>query len=185
MSAQETFINPVVNYLDSLRRNVEQLLDFIAREIRYCKNSRRPGQHSFRRLKIERAPESTLLAGTRHMLEHVVDRHHIGTGQRPRQGKKIGDMDEVAIQSLQCVAEPTIPLNGTLSAKQRNRLEVWRQRADFLDLGRRPDQKILVLVVEPAQRADHITDVGAHAKLGHPPYVDGDSHRWHLTIEQV
>src|ERR1700687_829202 len=116
------------------------------------------------------------------MLEHVVDRHHIGTGQRPREGKKIGDMDEVAIQSLQCVAELTIPLNGTLSGKQGNRLEVWRQRADFLDLGRRPDQKILVLVVEPAQRANHITDIGSHAKLGHPPYVDGDSHRWHLTI---
>src|ERR1700687_594062 len=116
------------------------------------------------------------------MLKHVVDRPPIGTRQRPRQGKKIGDMDQVAIQSLQRIAELTIPPKRTLSAKQRNRLEVWRQSANFINLGRRPDQKILVLVVEPAERANHITDVGAHAKLGHPPYVDGDSHRWHLTI---
>src|ERR1700730_7622457 len=182
MSAQEALINRVVDYLDSLRRNVEKLLDFIASEIGHGKNSCRPGQHSLGRLKIKRAPESALLTRTRHVLEHVVDRHHIGTRQRPRQGKKIGDMRQVAIQSLHRIAELTIASKGTLSAKQWNRLEVWRQSANFINLGRRPDQKILVLVVEPAQRANHITDIGAHAKLGHPPYVDGDSHRWHLTI---
>src|SRR5579864_2321755 len=64
-------------------------------------------------------------------------------------------------------------------------MEVGRQGANFFDLGWRTDQNKLVLVVESAQRAHHIADICADAELGHPPYVDGDLHGRHLTIEQA
>jgi hypothetical protein len=55
-------------------------------------------------------------------------------------------------------------------------LEIRRQRPDFLNLGGRPDQKILILLIKPAKRANNIADVCADAKLGHPSDVDGDLH---------
>src|SRR5205809_642575 len=38
-------------------------------------------------------------------------------------------------------------------------------------------------MVETSERADHIADIRAYAELGHPPNVDRDLHRWHLTTE--
>src|SRR5579864_536650 len=38
-------------------------------------------------------------------------------------------------------------------------------------------------MVEAPQRAYHIANVGAYAKLGHPPDVDGDLHPRHLTTD--
>src|ERR1700682_5660076 len=64
-------------------------------------------------------------------------------------------------------------------------MKVRRQRANFLDFGRGADQNKLVIMIESSQRANHVADISAHAKFGHPPDVDGNLHRWHLTIERA
>jgi len=62
-------------------------------------------------------------------------------------------------------------------------MKVRRQRTDLLNLGGRADQKVRGLVVEPSSSPNDITDVRAHAKLSHPPNVDGNLHWGHLTTE--
>ena len=94
-------------------------------------------------------------------------------------------MYQVAIQPLQSGTELAVSPDGTLGREQRDGLKVWREDADFFHLGRRSDQSVLILLVEPAQRAHHIADVGADAKIPHPPDVDGDLHRWHLITVGV
>src|SRR5205807_5703428 len=68
---------------------------------------------------------------------------------------------------------------------ERNGVKVRRQRADFLDLCGWADQEIFALVVEAAQGPHHVADVSPHAKLSHPPDVDCDLHRRHLTTEST
>src|SRR5437763_9858705 len=92
-------------------------------------------------------------------------------------------MNQVAAQSTQCSAKFAIAGQRPIRCEHWDRTKVRRQRADFLDLHRRPNQKKFILVIEPPQRTNHIADVCAYAKLGHPPNVDGDPHRWHLTTE--
>ena len=62
-------------------------------------------------------------------------------------------------------------------------MKVRRQGADFLDLGGSADEEVRGFVVEPSQSSNDITDVCAYAELGHPPNVDGDLHRRHLSTE--
>src|ERR1700681_516668 len=114
MAAQKAFIDGVIDYLDPLRRNLKQLLYFIPREIRHCKNSRRPGENPFGCLKINRTPEAALLARARHVFEHVVHRHDVWTRQRPWYGKKIGNVYQVAIQPLQGRTELAISVKRPL-----------------------------------------------------------------------
>src|SRR6266700_7202146 len=72
-----------------------------------------------------------------------------------------------------------------VGGEQRDRMKIGRQRADFLDLCRRAGQQKLILMIESPQRANHIADICAYAKLGHPPNIDGDLHGWHLTTEST
>src|SRR5437879_3721615 len=60
-------------------------------------------------------------------------------------------------------------------------MKIWRQGSNFFELTGRPNQQVFILAVEPAQGTHHIADVRAHAKFRHPPDVDGDLHRRHLT----
>ena len=63
-----------------------------------------------------------------------------------------------------------------LRGKQMDSLEVGWKRTNFLQFGRGSQQKIVSLMIEPAERPDNITNVGADAKLAHPPDIDSDSH---------
>ena len=61
-------------------------------------------------------------------------------------------------------------------AQQGYGVKVGRQRTDLRHFLRRPDQEVLALAIQPAQRPDNIAGVSANAELSHPPDVDGDSH---------
>src|SRR5579863_3343522 len=108
-------------------------------------------------------------------------RHDIAAGKRTWNRKQIRNVDQVAVQALQSSPKLAIALHRPLRRRQRYGVKVRRQGADFLNLRRRPNQKIFILAVEPPQRANHITDVRTYAKLSHPPDVDRDLHRWHLN----
>ena len=63
-------------------------------------------------------------------------------------------------------------------------MKVRRQDDDLLDLGGRANEEVRGLVVQPSESSNDITDVCAYAELSHPPNVDGDLHRRHLTTER-
>ena len=78
---EETLVDCVVNNLNVIERDLEQLFNLIACEIRDCEDSGRAGQHPFRRLKVQGSPDS-LLPCPRHMLQHVMHGHHIRARQK-------------------------------------------------------------------------------------------------------
>src|SRR5690242_6228333 len=97
---EKTFVNRVVDNLDVIQGNFEELLNFVAREIRYREDPRRAAQNALGKLKIERPPKPAPLARLRHVLQHVMHGHDIGTRQDPWYGKEIGHMDQVAAKLL-------------------------------------------------------------------------------------
>src|SRR5665811_2559460 len=94
-------------------------------------------------------------------------------------------MDQVATQPLQGSAELAVSLERTVRREERDGVKVGRQWADFFDLRWGSDQQVPIFAVQSAQRANHIADVSAYTKLGHPPNIDGDLHRRHLTTERT
>src|SRR5258708_26726875 len=117
------------------------------------------------------------------MFQHVMNRHDVRARQRSRHREEIGDVDQVAVELLQSRAKLPVAFHGPLRFDEGNGVKVRREGANFLDLFRWPDQKILASVVEAAQRPYHVADVSPHAKLSHPPDVDSDLHGRHLTTE--
>src|SRR5580704_4441212 len=117
------------------------------------------------------------------MVEHVVHRHHVGAGQGARNRKKIWNVYQIAAQALERCAKFAIAAQRSFRRGQWNRLKIERQSADLFNFAWRPDKKILILAIQPSQRAHDISEIGTDAELGHPPDVDRDLHGWHLTTE--
>src|SRR5271154_5538912 len=92
-------------------------------------------------------------------------------------------MDQVAIELLHRRAKLPVALQRTFRSGERNGAKVRRQRADFVNFCRRPQQQEFIFVVEPAQGSNYVADVSANAKVGHPPNVDSDLHRSDLNTE--
>ena len=57
-----------------------------------------------------------------------------------------------------------------------NGLKISWQNANFADFLLRAKQEILIVAIEPGQRADNIARVCAHAEFGYPANVDRNSH---------
>src|ERR1700693_6372941 len=109
--------------------------------------------------KMQRAPESGLMASPVHVLEDIVNGHHIGTRQIARQPEQVGNVEQVAAQTLEDGEKIEIALYGGVRAQQRYSVNSRRQRTDLRHLFRRPDQKIFTLAIQAAQRANDIASV--------------------------
>ena len=80
---------------------LEELFDFGAGKIRYREDPRRAAQYPLRHLQMPGSPEAGLLARARHMIQQIVHGHDIRTRQKSRHRKKIRDVDQIAVESLQ------------------------------------------------------------------------------------
>src|SRR5215831_16230374 len=126
MAPKESLIDGVVYDIDSAGWDLEELFDLGAGELRYCENASRSTQHLLRHLHVTCAQDSSLSRRARHMVEHVVDRHDIRTRQQAWHGKKIRDMDQVAIQTLQRRAKFPVAAQGVFRSHCRNVMEIGR-----------------------------------------------------------
>src|SRR5579871_685804 len=129
---------------------------------------------------MQGAPEAGLLARPRHMLQHVVHGHHVRARQHPGNRKQVGNMHQVAFQTLHDRAELPEAGHRPFRLGQRHGVKICRQRANLFDFFGRSDQEVGGLVVDPSQVAHHVADISSHAELGHPANVDGDLHQGHL-----
>ena len=93
----------------------EQLLHFALGEIGNGENPRRSFQRAMGQVKMQRAPESRLVAGPIHVIQHVMNGHHIRTGQVSRQPEQVRNMHQVAVQALEDGAKVEIVLDGVSS----------------------------------------------------------------------
>ena len=85
-------------------------------------------------------------------------------------------MHQITIPSLENAATFQVALRGATVVQQRDVLKIGRKRADFRHFLRRTNKKIFAGVIQSAERPDHVARVGADAKLGHAPDIDGDFH---------
>jgi hypothetical protein len=88
---------------------------------------------------------------------------------------------QVALQVFKHGSEFQISLERVVAFGHRNGLEVGRKRADFSDFFWRPDEEKIVgvfyiRVFEATERSDDVASIGADAKLGHAPDVNGNLH---------
>ena len=95
---------------------------------------------------MQRALESGLVAGTIHVIKHVVHGHHVRTGQISRQPEQVRNVHQVAMQALEDGAVIEIALDGGVVAQQRYGVKIRRERADLRHFFRRADQKVFALV---------------------------------------
>src|ERR1700733_12613498 len=91
-------------------------------------------------------------------------------------------MYQIAVETFQNGAKFAVTLDRTFRRRKFNGMKVGGQRTEFLDLRSRPDQKIFRFTIKPPQRSHHIANVSPDTEVGHAPDVDGNLHRWHLTI---
>src|SRR5579859_6252107 len=117
VTVQKTLVDRVVHYLDAVGGNVEVLLQVGAGKVGNRENPRGPAQHSLGHLQMKASPETRLLAGARHMLQHVVHRHHVWAGQQARQREKIGDVNQVAGEPHQRGAKLKITFGGPVGSQ--------------------------------------------------------------------
>ena len=86
------------------------------------------------------------------------------------------DVNQVAAQTPDDRSEFEITFRRGFRLGQRNRVKVRRELADLADLFRGSDQEILILAVEPAERAYDVAGISPNAKIGHSPDVNADFH---------
>ncbi|HVN20459.1 MAG TPA: hypothetical protein VMU05_16865, partial [Dongiaceae bacterium] len=94
-----------------------------------------------------------------------------------RHGKEIRDVNQIAFQALQRCPELAVSLQRALRSHGGHVMEIRGECPDLLNLSWRPDQEILVFMINPAKRSNNVADVCPDAKLSHPPDIDGDLHR--------
>src|SRR5436305_4165557 len=112
-------------------------------------------------------------------------RHYIRARQESRPRKQVGNMYQVAVEFAQCAPELAVTLQRVLWIRQRDGLEIARQRTDFLHLVRGAKQEVLGFMIEAAQGPNDVADVRTYTKFRHPADIDGDLHRANLTTQQT
>jgi len=125
---------------------------------------------------MQGSPEAGTFARAIHVLDHVVHSDDVRARQISRYPKKMGNMNQFALQPLDDAAKFKVASQGVIGLEKSNGIEVRRQRTDLRHLLRRADQKIFVGVIEPAQGADDVPGVGADAELSDTANVNGDLH---------
>ena len=176
VSTQKAFVNGVVNNFNPRPWDAKQLLYLALSKLGNSEDPGRSSEHPARKLKMQKAPEPGVAVGAIHVFEHIVYGHHIGTRQGSWQPEQMRDVNQIATQMPENVAECQRPLNRGVTVKQRNGMEIGRQGADLCHLLRQAHKKVLVMAIQPAEGAYHIARIGAHPKFGHPADVDGDFH---------
>src|SRR5581483_5106378 len=176
VAAQKALVDGVVDDLNALRWNSKQLFDLFLGELRDGKNAGSTLEHAAGQLKVQRPAKTGVIARAIHMLENVVNRHHIAAGQCPGKPEQMRDMDQIAAQAFHNGAKFEVAFGDSIRFQQRHSGKIGRKRTDFLDFFRRPDQNIFVYTIDPAHGADNIANVSANAELRHAADIDGHSH---------
>src|SRR5215469_13221885 len=81
VSGQETWVDGVVDDLNSFPLDAKQLLNFALGEVRNRKDSRSMFEHPARKMKMEHAPQARSVVRAVHVVEQVVHGHDIGARQ--------------------------------------------------------------------------------------------------------
>jgi hypothetical protein len=95
--------------------------------------------------------------------------------QMPGKPEQMRYVHQVAAQAADHFLALNVSAEG-VGSKHLDELKVLRQLADFADLFRRAQQKILVVAIEPGQCADNVAGIRTDAELVHPANVDGNLH---------
>ena len=148
VAAQEALINRIVDYVNTLAGDAEQLLNFALGEPGNSKNARGPFKSSACQVKVQRTPDAGVLAGAVHVLQDIVDGHHIWTRQVARNPEEVRNMDKIAMEPLERGPAIHVSLESRIKLQQWYAIKIWRERTDLRDLLRRPEQKILVLMIQ-------------------------------------
>jgi hypothetical protein len=92
-------------------------------------------------------------------------------------------MHKIAVQAPKDRPEFEISARGSVGQGEGDSLEIRRERTNFTGFFWRSDQEIGILVVQPAQGANNVADIGAYTEVGHTPDIDRNVHWEDLTIE--
>src|SRR6266851_9144486 len=110
-------------------------------------------------MQVQSTSDIGIIACPVQVLQYIMNRHYIRTGQCARQPKQVRDVYQVASQSLQNVAEFKIALGFGAWNEQRDSVKIGRQGTYFVDLNRRTDEEVFIVMILPSERPHHIADV--------------------------